>query len=289
VARHNATPVLRFEYMPFSLLICAKPQREAAIVDVQGTALQGMFLNLIRAVDPALSAKLHDDSAFRPYTLSPLGVVEPDGRFDGFRLPKQESLAAGTPCFFRATLLDDALFPTFARYFLERAEPSFRLGATEFTVTDVQVSPDAPTPFSRFTSYAELMREASQRQRRIVLRFLTPTAFRIGDADMLLPIPRLVFQSYKKRFEEFAQAEFAPDFDALIERFVSVAALSRLQTETIRAKRVPFSGFTGQVTFELLTAAPPEFVWQINLLADFAFFCGTGRKTAVGMGQTVRV
>jgi CRISPR/Cas system endoribonuclease Cas6 (RAMP superfamily) len=27
----------------------------------------------------------------------------------------------------------------------------------------------------------------------------------------------------------------------------------------------------------------------MNLLADFAFFCGTGKKTTVGMGQTVRI
>ena len=274
--------------MPFSLVIQAAPQADAPLANVQGPALQGMFLNLIRAVDPNLSAKLHDDSAFRPYTLSPLGIGEPDGRFEGFRLPRQEQIAAGTPCFLRATLLDDALFPTFARYFLERSEPGFHLGATDFTVTNVLATPDGHSPYSRFTTYDELRRHASQTLRQIRLRFLTPTAFRMGDADMPLPLPRLVFQSYKKRFEEFTQAEFAPEFDQLVERLIGIASLSRLQTESIRAKRVPLIGFTGSVTFEIIAAAPPEFVWQINLLADFAFFCGTGRKTAVGMGQTVR-
>ena len=275
--------------MPFSILIHAAPQTAVAFSDVQGPALQGMFLHLIQAVDATLSARLHDDSTFRPYTLSPLGLGAAGHDFDAFRLTQRGAIAAGTPCFFRLTLLDDALFPTFARYFLEHAEPQFYLNDTAFTVTNVQATPDERTPFSRFASYHDLARAASQTQRQIRLLFLTPTAFRIGDADMPLPVPRLVFQGYHKRFQEFAPTDFAPDFETLVERFVAVAGLTHLQTQTIRTKRVPLIGFTGSVTFKLLPAAPPEFVRQINLLADFAFFCGTGRKTTLGMGQTVRV
>ncbi len=49
------------------------------------------------------------------------------------------------------------------------------------------------------------------------------------------------------------------------------------------------AGFVGDVQFEIDAQASPEFAMQAHLLADFAFFCGTGRKTTVGMGQTVRV
>jgi len=274
--------------MPFSLLVCASPQREVSLDDAQGTALQGMFLHLIRAVDPVLSAKLHDDNMFRPYTLSPLGVGEAGKRFESFRLPHQESLAGGTPCFFRVTLLDDAIFPTFARYFLERAEPGFRLGANEFTVTDVQVTPDSHHAWSQMRSYDDLISQAAtQHRRRIRLRFLTPTSFRNGDVDIALPIPRLVFLSYLKRFQEYHPFVFFPDFVQQAELCLGVEDLRNLHTERIRSKRITLTGFVGDVEFVIDKNASPEFVKQAHLLADFAFFCGTGRKTTIGMGQTV--
>jgi len=35
--------------------------------------------------------------------------------------------------------------------------------------------------------------------------------------------------------------------------------------------------------------ASAELIMQMSLLADFVFFCGTGRKTSVGMGQILRI
>ena len=50
-------------------------------------------------------------------------------------------------------------------------------------------------------------------------------------------------------------------------------------------------GFLGQVTFIITKARRlnQAQVWQLNALADYAEFCGTGRKTTHGMGQTRRV
>jgi CRISPR-associated endoribonuclease Cas6 len=56
----------------------------------------------------------------------------------------------------------------------------------------------------------------------------------------------------------------------------------------IRTKNVSIVGFTGTVSYEIDRKASPELIFQMNLLAHDAFFCGTGRKTTVGMGQTVR-
>jgi CRISPR-associated endoribonuclease Cas6 len=50
-------------------------------------------------------------------------------------------------------------------------------------------------------------------------------------------------------------------------------------------------GFVGDVTYTIVDAKrlDQELVWQLNVLADYAEFCGTGRKTTQGMGQTRRV
>jgi CRISPR-associated endoribonuclease Cas6 len=312
--------------MPFSLLLQGYPKTDVPVSHVQGPALQGMFLHLMQAVDPAVSARLHNDDKYRPYTLSPLGVGEPtpipsqEGNFQrglqGFWLPRESLLRNGTPCYLRITLLEDDLFPTFGRYFLDRAEPTFVLGETEFVVTGVlneSTHPDpllggemqarrlrsqdthsSPLPggdiqWSQYLSYAELINRASQTNRRISLRFLTPTSFRRGKVDFPLPDPRLVFQSYRKRFEEFYAVAFLSDFEEQVEFHTGIANLKYLETGIIKTKNVSLLGFTGRVTYEIDRQALPDLVFQMNLLAEYAFFCGTGRKTTVGMGQTIRI
>jgi CRISPR-associated endoribonuclease Cas6 len=49
-------------------------------------------------------------------------------------------------------------------------------------------------------------------------------------------------------------------------------------------------GFVGRVRYDVIGAERlnQALVWQLNALADYAGFCGTGRKTTHGMGQTRR-
>lgn len=188
-------------------------------------------------------------------------------------------------------MLEDDLFPVFGRYFLERSKPAFRLGATEFVVTSMLEghNPAGGPCWTQYFSYEELLNMASRTSRQISLKFLTPTSFGRGDVDLPLPIPRLVFQSYLKRFQEFHAFEFLPDLLEQIDFYTGVARLNRLHTDTITTKKVTLRGFVGEVSFEISKKAPANLIWQMHLLADFAFFCGTGKKTTVGMGQTVRV
>ena len=277
--------------MPCSLIVNGYPNHAVPPAHVQGPVLQGMFLHLMTEVDPTVGGRLHADSRYRPYTLSPLGIGERGKTFRGFQLPREKLLPAGTPCYFRVTFLDDLLLPIFARYFLSRQEPTFRLGEIEFTVTQIIANPESGNVWSQASSYNELIARAQQAnpQRQLSLRFLTPTSFRKGDVDLPLPLPRLVFQSYWKRFQEFQAFDFLPDLVELVDRHTGIAQINHLRTDTIKTKNVTLTGFTGEVRFELSKHAPPELVWQMNLLADFAFFCGTGKKTTVGMGQTLRV
>ena len=290
--------------MPFSIVINGFPTKSLPVPQIQGPALQGMFLHLMEQVDPATSARLHDDNTYRPYTLSPLGIGEQGRQFRGFQLPRERSVKSGTPCYLRVTFLDDALFPVFSRYFLSRPQPSLRLGSGEFAVTTVLASSENENEWSRYISYEQLIERFSpspdsshqgrgikkqESARRIKLHFVTPTSFRKSDIDLPLPLPRLVFQSYAKRFAEFCDYELLPDFVELVDRHVGISSMQQLRTDTLKTQRVTLTGFTGGVTFEISKKAPPELFAQLHLLAGFAFFCGTGKKTTVGMGQTVRM
>lgn len=280
--------------MPFSIVMYAYPQTDTPVAHVQGPALQGMFLELIKQVDPVLNERLHNDDQYRPYTLSPLAVGADLTRFDGFRIPREVVLRAGTPCALRLSLLVDEVFPTFSRYFLDRATPTVRLGHTDFSITDVAVNARPDTPWSLYVPYQDLVDRASQTEQHLTFRFLTPTTFGFGDVDMPLPWPRLVFQSFRRRFEEFAQVNFMPDFEAQVERYTAITNLNPIQTEYINIKNangrsISFLGFTGRVTYRIHNNAAPDLIFQMNLLADYAMFCGTGKRTTVGMGQTIRV
>ncbi len=284
--------------MPFSLILYGYPTRDAPVPRVQGPAVQGMFLHLLGDVDPATVQRLHTENMYRPYTLSPLGIgklptlpLRDDGKrgFQSFWLPTTRHVKRKTPCYVRITLLEDALFPTFSRYFLSRAEPTFRLGNTQFVVTNVIVTQGADNSWSTYKQYHELVEHASmQRSRKISLHFLTPTSFRRGNVDCPLPDPRLVFGSYRQRFEEFYEFKFLPDFDEQVEYYTGISYIKHVNTELIRTKKVNLAGFTGHITYQIERRATDDLVLQMNLLANYAFFCGTGRKTTVGMGQTVR-
>lgn len=277
--------------MPCSLLVYGYPYSDVSAASVQGAALQGMFLHLMEHVQPGLSARLHEAQNARPYTLSPLGIGTRGQDFRAFRLPKDARIAANTPCFFRVTLLDDTLLPLFANYFFTGDEPTFRLGETDFGVNRIQIMPEGASNLAQCVSYPELCERVRQTRlrRRLTLRFMTPTCFSKGDLDVPLPIPRLVFQGYQKRLQAWYPLELLPEFPDLVDQYVGVAQIDHFRTDSIRTKRVVMAGFIGDVTFLINENAPNDLFWQIALLAEFALFCGTGKKTTMGMGQTAQV
>ena len=277
--------------MPLSILLNMTPKTNIPVAHVQGPALQAMFLHLMQQINPSVSARWHNEPGYRPFTLSPLGVYGEASQFQGFWLPPDKILKSETACYFRVTLLDDALFSVFGQYFQSVSESMVMLGKTEFVVTDILSTSINATEWSQSFTYPELIDRAlrHQRRRKLRLRFVTPTSFSQGRIDLPLPLPHLVFQSYKKRFERFYQVTFLPDFEKQVEHYVGISNMKRIKTAVIQTKKVKLIGFTGEVVFTIHSQAPPELAFQLNLLADFSFFCGTGKKTTVGMGQTVHI
>ncbi|MFB8797564.1 MAG: CRISPR system precrRNA processing endoribonuclease RAMP protein Cas6 [Microcoleus sp.] len=52
---------------------------------------------------------------------------------------------------------------------------------------------------------------------------------------------------------------------------------------------INFVGMVGEVSYRILGDVEPLAIKQINALADFALYCGVGRKTPMGMGMTRRI
>ena len=126
---------------------------------------------------------------------------------------------------------------------------------------------------------------------RIRMRFLSPTTFRAGDLDVPLPEPRAVFQSWLNRWNDFAPTHRRINTELLdVVRATVAISAHQLRTEEYDLGHTQAVGFVGQVTYVILQARRlnQALVWQLNALADYAEFCGTGQHTAQGMGQTRR-
>ncbi len=275
--------------MPASFLIHCIPTSDAPIAHVQGPNIQAMFLRRMEVADSALMPYLHDTPGYRPFTLSPLGIYGEKGNFQGFWLSRESLIPEGRACYIRVTVLDDTLISIVRQGIFHADSQTCMLGETTFILSDNPDTGETGRGWSITRSYPELMNHGLRYQRRkqLYFQFLSPTSFRQGKLDLPVPVPRLVFQSYKARFEKFYQVEFLPDFEHQVEQYVGIATMRHVNSTIMHTKQVRSIGFTGDVVFTIHPKAPPELAFQVNLLADYALFCGTGKKTVLGMGQTL--
>ena len=108
----------------------------------------------------------------------------------------------------RITLLDDALYPYVSQFFLQHLNgvPLLRLGRSVLAVSRVLTTPESGEPWAGFARFDELLARASEHETAWHIQFVTPTAFKTGDAAMPLPVPRLCFQSWLNSWDEHAPA-----------------------------------------------------------------------------------
>ena len=249
--------------MPTALTFPLHPSEARALPPYPGRALHALFYQWLALGDYTLAVDVHHDGGPRPFTVS--SVYRRDG------VPT-----------LRLTVLNDEIWPP-----LERG-----IAKTEgVVVLDRPLSLPEGGPEIRHCTYTE-MRTSAHAETRINLRFLSPTSFRSRGMHYPLPDPVLVFQSWLNRWNEFAPEAHQINV-ALLDIVAAHIAVSRYNGRTEMVdfggnKRVV--GFVGAVQYTVLRAYKIGEAWlrKLNVLADYAPFCGTGHKTAQGMGQTRR-
>ena len=118
----------------------------------------------------------------------------------------------------------------------------------------------------------------------IAFSLATPTAFRQGKFDSVLPTRECVFNSLLSRWNKYSGIEFSPlVLDSIFSSFVNI------KTEILTNYHSNFVGIVGEVSYRILGDVKPSAIKQINALADYALYCGVGRKTPMGMGMTRRI
>ncbi|OYE01508.1 CRISPR-associated endoribonuclease Cas6 [Nostoc sp. 'Peltigera membranacea cyanobiont' 232] len=278
--------------MPHSLVLNLLPQSPIPSQYLTGRHLHALFLTLVSSVDTTLGDRLHDSTADKAFTLSPLQISNTNspllkGGKGGAKLQysHQQPIPAGTPCWWRISLLDDTLFGKLTQLWLNlNPNRPWHLGPADLYITSIQGTPQSIQPWANASTYAQLYEEASDRNSSINLSFSTPTAFRQGQYDSTLPTRESVFNSLLSRWNKYSGIELSHiAIESIFPSFVNI------HTEILADSRSKFIGILGEVNYKILGEIEPIQIKQLNALADFALYAGIGRKTTMGMGMSRRL
>ena len=278
-----------------SAIIHLETLEEAQVDQFTGRGVHGFWFKRWREdVDKAYGDELHAQQEMPPFTLSPLM-----GLPRGYR--GTVHLKPGTAARFRVTSLTDSLTEAMKSKWLENLVmppeketndeekkkyvihiplPKDEESGVPWKVRRVEVEAEA--------SYEEmskrhLMNSVPPREWRV--EFVTPTTFHGSNGHLPFPLPDSLVGSWMRRWNAFAP--IALPKDELLEWTRAKVVVSSYSLRTLPARegerlRVGCVGRMGLRALEM----PPYLRASIDLLARYAYFCGSGSHTAQGLGQT---
>ncbi len=262
--------------MPYSLVINFTNTSDIPRGYTSGKHLHALFLNLVNSVDNELAEYLHRSQSNKDFTISPLQV----NNQNKLNWQKQKKdIKKGSSYWWRITLLDDNLFGKLTPLWLSiNPKKPFHLGSGELQITSI-LSSNNSHPWANACTYQDIFNDSSEAQRNLNFKILTPTAFRQGKYDVSLPSAEIVFSSLLRRWNNYSNIPLENvDFGCLFPAYFD------LKTDIVIDNRNKFIGCVGDITYKILGDVDSSLIKQINILADYAFYCGIGRKTTMGFG-----
>ena len=280
--------------MPLSAVIQLEALANASLDQFTGRGVHGFWFKQWKDVDAAFADELHAATQDSLFTLSPLMGLPHPGRGG------VTSLHTGDKAWFRFTALTETLAESARSKWLaglligsrievpeERVDGEGTIPGVGWKVTGLAQSREAHL-FAGQESYEELSRRhlmnpAPPRQWR--LEFLTPTTFHGKATHLPFPLPESLIGSWLRRWQSFAPI-------ALPEEELGQWARSNLAVSSYHLNTLPARegerlrvGCIGSLTLRALDM-PPDQRAAVDLLAYYAFYCGSGAHTAQGLGQT---
>ena len=275
--------------MPISTLISLIPKTDVTLRPTMGHHAHAAFLSILKKSNPEVAEAVHAQSAQKPFTVSPL-IAAAKLR------DNQLHIKAGTECRLRFTFLDDELFTHFGKAFLTLAMPPIRLGEAVFQVKQMVSHATEDRSWSGSATYAELVQSAKT-DTRMSFRFYSPTAFRRltprgqqTRSDVYIDLVRC-YQSWVNKWNAFAPVKL--DKARILEFVTEHGQVTSVNTKSraLNFGKHTEVGWVGTCAcvFYPEDSLDEHLLRAVNCLADFAFYCGTGYKTTMGMGQTRRI
>ncbi len=281
--------------MILSAIISLTPTTSFPILGALGRPAQAWFLSQVMSRDPLLASSLHDENGSKPYTVSTLLDR------NGHPLKAGDWLKEGGECWLRITTIGEELSEIILEHVLKKLPKRLTLHKMDFRIDGYTLNP-REHPWAGDCSFAEIAQDSQYVKvpRQARMEFVSPTAFRTNGNDISIPAPQQVFRSLWQKWNAFCPEpmqlddhwpKFADDCILVNE----MTAVNTIRWEFAEGTRGAATGFTGTVGFMLLPKAKvkehQQPFWDgadvvLQSLARFAFYCGVGHHTAVGMGQT---
>ncbi len=251
---------------------------DQAIPVSTGTKSHASFLNLLSQFDPSLSVRLHDETGYRPFTVSPL--------YGGKTLGERMALRRGQLCHLRVTLLDGGtIWNALQTYFHEAETINIHIGDANFRLIRLLINPGiGPMHLAGYASWQTLANIPIQSF--ITMNFSTATAFSLGGRQFcIFPEPTLVWGSLLRTWNRYAPVRMHMEKQTIQEslgRHIAVTAC-KLHHDFLHFPTYVQKGFVGRCTYHL--NADQQLAKYLTTLAAFAQYAGVGYKTTMGMGQ----
>ena len=259
-----------------------------------GRPAQAWFLRQITRSKPELAQKLHDEQGLKPYTVSTL--LDERGR------PFQSGdwLKPGQSCWLRFTTFTEELSTALEKKIAQHIPKKLTIYKMDFRVDDV-FTQKAEHAWAGQSSFSEIAQDVANTtaSNSVRMEFITPTAFRNNGLDISIPIPGQIFRSLWARWNAFCPEpmqlqEIWPDFASACILVNEMTAVNTIHWIFAEGNRGAATGFTGTIGFHLPEKNSSPEIWHpyfdganvvMQSLAHFAFYCGVGHHTTIGMGQ----
>lgn len=266
--------------MLLSVVIQLKALCDGALTKSTGADVHGFWFHHWRSVDPDVADRLHMASRARPFTVSPL-----------MGLPRSHDgktfITAGTPAWIRITTLTPDLSARMEGEWLPRLPQELPLGGLSWKVVRV-ILDAAEHPWAARVDLQELVERhllASGKPERWRIWFVTPAAFHDEGRHLPFPLPERLISSWLRRWWAFGTVPLPEELIPRARHGLAVSAY-RLQTVPVQSHEGVTIGCVGEVIMRAIDLAQWERL-AIDLLVSYAFWCGTGHRTAQGMGMTM--
>ncbi|MEA5521663.1 CRISPR-associated endoribonuclease Cas6 [Limnoraphis robusta Tam1] len=227
-------------------------------------AIHGQVMNWLQLSSSEIADNIHKMQS-SPFSLS--GLI-------GNRRIKGNQ--AGDRFLIRISLLDDTLVQPLLSGIEKWGNQPIILGKFPFVFRHLYTLPGTHR-LSGSTSY-EVLSQTPAFGESLTLDFLSPTSFKQTDDIQTFLLPELVFGSLERRWNQFAPENL--QFPS--QEWRGKVSAYELKTYALKMEGGGEIGAQGWVKYRFNNSQQMKIAM---ILAQFAFFSGVGRKTAMGMGQ----
>ena len=220
---------------------------------------RGFFLDMIKDVDPALAAALHDEQGIKPYSIQ--------YAFKQFEIE------------LTINLFTHGIARPLYNYLVGLQDMSISLGKTTYTMFRVGM---------KEIGYRDLL-EHSHPVRACRVQFLSPTYFNSDthSFNIKLPLPGLVFKNLAQMWNEFTAHQVDVDVPRFIDWVTKSVEISSFDMRTVPVtlgKGRSISGMQGWLKYRLGDSIEGFERW-VDCLLDLARYTNVGGNRTAGMGM----